>query len=78
MVRQNSESRNMFKEYRYYPAVQLDAFNITHGGGVYKIHNNLNPIIICLYAVPLSLLDLPISVLTDTVMLPFDLSRAYE
>ena len=58
----------------YYPATQYDAFMIRTGGGGVDgrvADQGLGHSA----AIPLHMLDLPISVVTDTIMLPVDLQR---
>ncbi|AGF79467.1 putative periplasmic lipoprotein [Desulfocapsa sulfexigens DSM 10523] len=54
----------------YYPATQFDIFTIKSGGGLY-----CSPGPGTLIVVPLSIIDLPISLVTDTIMLPADIAR---
>jgi uncharacterized protein YceK len=75
IMRANPENRGQLN---YYPATRYDAFTIGTGGGMYSrgdCDNGVGPVVGWLMVVPLHIVDLPISLVTDTVMLPFDMRR---
>jgi uncharacterized protein YceK len=62
-----------------YPATKADAYVISTGGGIYAAgdcNNGLGPVMGWLVIVPLHIVDLPVSLVTDTICLPFDARRA--
>ena len=65
----------------YYPATQLDAYMIRMGSaGIFSSDTDRDTGHIpsrlhSLAMIPLSILDLPISLITDTVLLPADFAR---
>ena len=63
----------------YYPATIADVSIISSGGGIYAYgdcNNGFGPVVGWLVVVPLHLIDLPISIVIDTICLPYDAIRA--
>ena len=61
-----------------YGATRLDAMTVRTGGGVYAFgddDNGLGPVVGWVVAVPLLIIDTPVSLVTDTAFLPWDLYR---
>ena len=64
-----------------YAATRYDAMIIAHGGGIWAYgdcNNGLGPIAGWLVIVPVHIIDLPISIVTDTILLPADFIRDGE
>lgn len=64
-----------------YPAITYDLYNITSGGGIYAYgdcNNGLGPVAGWCLVVPLHIIDLPLSFVTDTIFLPFDIRRVHR
>lgn len=62
-----------------YPATRYDSYIIGSGGGIYAYgdcDNGLGPVLGWSVVVPLHIVDLPISLVTDTILLPFDFKRS--
>jgi uncharacterized protein YceK len=79
--------KSTFYSASLYPATKFDLWNVASRGGVWygeSDHVSFSRQLFCIGVVtPLFLLDLPISVATDTMMMPFDLydksqHEAYE
>ena len=62
--------------FSYYPATHYDGIIITEGGGIYSYgdcNNGLGPVLGWTVVVPIHIIDLPISLVTDTVLLLLDM-----
>jgi len=62
-----------------YPATRYDGYIIASGGGIYAYgdcDNGMGSILGWSVVVPLHIVDLPISLITDTLLLPFDFRRS--
>ena len=68
----------------YYPATQLDTYMIRMGAcglfcsGADRDTGEIPALAYLLGMIPLSVIDLPVSLITDTVLLPADFARRHE
>ena len=64
-----------------YPATHYDGIIISQGGGIYSYgdcNNGLGPVLGWTVVVPIHIIDLPISLVTDTVLFPIDVIRTRQ